>query len=295
MAFEVKVDLLPTLWDLLSLPALGDADKIVFFGVRAALPTHGTDKRVSVKLDGAKSFDHLVYRCTLMQWYREGSDRMAAFTASTVPNGNVVRGGVSDNGQGVNLLAPGCYPFIKGPHPRSGDPVTRKAFREPDGKKKLVLRTGDDRVYEWTTDRIEVGNVFDNIHAGGAGNSFSSAGCQVLQGGYTTPGDWRVFRDRAYAINQSEFRYLMLPASVWKAILVDPSAPRIVVGSKGERAKAVQKRLIAKGLLTGTADGDFGPNSGAALLRFQRQSSNPLAADAICGLDTARELGIADW
>lgn len=267
----------------------------MFFGVRSAVPTHGNDKRSTAVLDGSSLYDHHSYRCTLMQWYRQ-SGQLAAFKASTVPNRGFIANAQDDGGKGANIMASGCYPFVKGSHPRSGDPVTQKAFREPDGSPKLVLRTADDLQYEWVSDLIEIGNVFDNIHAGGANEPFSSAGCQVIQGSYTAPGHWRTFRQRAYEIDQSRFRYLLLPASVWKSWLGDPEAPRIVVGSRGDRARLVQQKLIERGYLaSGGADGDFGPISGRALLRFQRSASNTLAADAICGLETARALGITTW
>jgi hypothetical protein len=68
-----------------------------------------------------------------------------------------------------------------------------------------------------------------------------------------------------------------------------------MIGYVGDRAKAVQAALIERGLLApGGEDGIFGPQSGLALLRFQRQRSE-LAADAICSADDARILGVKGW
>ncbi len=55
-------------------------------------------------------------------------------------------------------------------------------------------------------------------------------------------------------------------------------------GSEGRDAKLVQQRLIDLGYLGGTADGDFGPRSVAALKAFQ--TKNGLKADGVAGAGT---------
>ena len=59
-------------------------------------------------------------------------------------------------------------------------------------------------------------------------------------------------------------------------------------GSSGEAVKAMQKRLIALGYLSGKADGKFGTKTYEALVAFQRK--NKLKADGIAGAQTQTAL-----
>jgi len=62
-------------------------------------------------------------------------------------------------------------------------------------------------------------------------------------------------------------------------------------GSSGEDVRALQRRLITLGYGVGAAgaDGHFGANTNAAVVRFQRDKK--LTADGIVGANTARALG----
>ena len=66
--------------------------------------------------------------------------------------------------------------------------------------------------------------------------------------------------------------------------------PLLRQGSRGLTVTAMQGILIARGCGCGPdgPDGDFGPNTAAALRRFQ--SENGLAADAVCGEKTWKKL-----
>ena len=66
--------------------------------------------------------------------------------------------------------------------------------------------------------------------------------------------------------------------------------PLLRQGSRGLSVTAMQGILIARGCGCGPdgADGDFGPNTAAALRRFQ--SENGLAADAVCGEKSWKKL-----
>ena len=85
--------------------------------------------------------------------------------------------------------------------------------------------------------------------------------------------------------------------------LFAPNAPRassvaavvgesLKEGMSGEGVKALQKRLIALGYLKGTADGDFGAGTKAAVTAFQQQ--NGLDADGIAGTATQNKLFASD-
>lgn len=64
------------------------------------------------------------------------------------------------------------------------------------------------------------------------------------------------------------------------------------IGSTGDSVVALQRALIAKGLLSGSADGRFGPKTLAAVEQFQRQSG--LTTDGKVGPQTAARLGMQD-
>lgn len=62
-------------------------------------------------------------------------------------------------------------------------------------------------------------------------------------------------------------------------------------GSRGDRVKTVQQKLIRWGYLKGSADGIFGAKTKAAVIAFQKK--NGLTADGIIGTRTAQALGIS--
>jgi hypothetical protein len=69
-----------------------------------------------------------------------------------------------------------------------------------------------------------------------------------------------------------------LPSSVLVAVKT-PSTVRL--GDKGDDVITLQKRLLALGLFSGSADGDFGPKTQAAVMAAQRKFQ--LTADGIVG------------
>ena len=73
-------------------------------------------------------------------------------------------------------------------------------------------------------------------------------------------------------------------------LTVTVSGVTLSVGNRGEEVKALQNALIAKGYLSGAADGIFGAQTRDALIRFQRD--NGLKVDGICGHETMRALGL---
>ncbi len=62
-------------------------------------------------------------------------------------------------------------------------------------------------------------------------------------------------------------------------------------GSRVDRVKTVQQKLIRWGYLKGSADGIFGAKTKAAVIAFQKK--NGLTADGIIGTRTAQALGIS--
>lgn len=293
MPWTLKAAGMPALLASLSIPAASTNESVLFFGVRGALPTVGTDKASIVGLDGSKPTNGETMRCAIGQWFPD-QEKLAIYRGSTVPTARYVEAAADRGGKGANLLLPGLYTFIQGVH-RAGTPTGHEAFRELGDK--LICRTGDDGLYEPDSDLVEIDTPCDNLHAAWGDDGFSSAGCQVVAG-RPGEGQWKIFKDRGYTARLGLartmlYRYLLMPSGNWVQ-LVTTGEPGVCIGSRGDRAKAVQEKLIERGLLAGPADGVFGTKSGLALVKFQRQRSE-LPATAICTATVAGLLGIKDW
>ena len=81
-------------------------------------------------------------------------------------------------------------------------------------------------------------------------------------------------------------------SDTWAALYASnaPSAPSTMLkpGDKNDAVKAMQARLVQLGYLTGSADGDFGDNTRAALRAFQTAAN--LTADGVAGPQTLSAL-----
>jgi hypothetical protein len=71
----------------------------------------------------------------------------------------------------------------------------------------------------------------------------------------------------------------------------DKPDQQLELGAVGQEVIKLQKRLIEKGFKPGAEDGDFGENTRAAVIAFQR--SVGLAADGIVGSQTWAALGLS--
>ena len=287
MPYKLSGDDMPQILAALNMTLPSKAESIFFFGVRSAIPTTEARQEV-IGLDGSKPTNGRTMRCTIGQWWPEDGE-LAAYLGSTVPTSHYVEAAADRGGKGCNLLLPGLYTFIRGTH-RAGTPTGHEAFRELGDK--LICRTDDDGLYEPDSDGVEIDTPCDNLHAAWGEDGFSSAGCQVVSG-KPGEGQWKRFKDRGYDAKLSLYRYLLLPSSNW-VHLSTTKEPAVMIGSRGDRAKAVQEALIRQGLLAREADGIFGMRSGLALLKFQRQRPE-LPATAICTTTVAGLLGIKGW
>lgn len=61
-------------------------------------------------------------------------------------------------------------------------------------------------------------------------------------------------------------------------------------GDRGDDVRQLQQRLSQLGFLTGSFDGQYGPNTRSAVASFQRR--NGLPVDGVAGLSTLRALGL---
>ena len=139
----------------LSLVQPPTTEKIVFFGVRGAIPKSSSSWHST--LDGSKPVNYETMRCTIGQWWPheklEGMSKTACYLGSTVPTARYVESAADKGGRGTNLLLPGLYTFIRGKH-REGTPTGHSAFRELGDK--LICRTSDDGDYEPDSDLVEI-------------------------------------------------------------------------------------------------------------------------------------------
>lgn len=70
----------------------------------------------------------------------------------------------------------------------------------------------------------------------------------------------------------------------WQALPADPDTPELSFGSSGTEVSAMQQVLQNTGLYAGPIDGDFGPNTQAAVQSYQTQRA--ITADGIVGDQT---------
>ncbi|MGZ3499592.1 MAG: peptidoglycan-binding domain-containing protein [Vulcanimicrobiaceae bacterium] len=70
----------------------------------------------------------------------------------------------------------------------------------------------------------------------------------------------------------------------WQALPADPDTPELVNGSTGTEVSAVQQVLQNAGLYAGPIDGQFGPNTEAAVRAYQTQRG--VTVDGVIGDQT---------
>lgn len=70
----------------------------------------------------------------------------------------------------------------------------------------------------------------------------------------------------------------------WQALPADPDTPELSNGSSGSEVSAMQQVLKNAGLYTGPIDGDFGPDTEAAVRAYQTQRG--VTVDGIVGDQT---------
>ncbi|UWQ74404.1 peptidoglycan-binding protein [Leisingera sp. M658] len=289
-------------------------DEMVFFGLRGCSPVaqQGVMSNRHTMVEKGTDFRH--QRCTIGQWIP--GEGFAVFAGSTVPNISGIAKYMSNNGNGVNMLAP-CYltdlpdssdhRYQKGDHGLKSALGPHRAFR--NANKLPVWRTGDDTDYEGN-DRLVYETAYDNLHCSRymdhTAPGYSSLGCQVVAGiagrRSSNPGGekgpWKAFVDAAYALPQQQFRYALFnegEASRTVALGTNGRSPSIRFGSTGELAKQVQQGLIEAGHFIGSvgADGVIGFQTLNAIRDVQLEAFGPTGVDLVVGPATAAEIGLS--
>jgi hypothetical protein len=302
MSFELSHSLLLALCARNFFPAPGDG--MIFFGLRGCLPVdpedHSFAESQTLKL---AEVNYRNPRCTLGQWI-PASEELAVYPGSTCPNAESVAGARRDGGEGANQLLTGYYEFVKGVH-RASAPSGHAAFRQTETR--VVLRNADDMDFDFQ-DTADPGMQADNLHCGfsaGVNSGYSSAGCQVVTGfpnrndrRATESGSWAIFRQRAYELDQNQFRYVLLNGTETETMAANPSLPRpalVRFGSTGEVVRGLQTKLRELNLINFEPDAECGPKTQLAIIRFQVERMGAENADGIVGENTAAQLGITNW
>jgi hypothetical protein len=252
-----------------------EGDGLVLFGLRGCLPvstSKGWSKSIKVN---AADVDHIHMRCTLGIWDRRAR-RVFAAPGSTVPHKENVDKAAARigraKGRGTNQLEPGFFSDLtKGEH-LQGKRNGHEALRQTAYRFYRRSRTG---VPYRDSSPLFYGNPYDNLHCGwnvdGKSAGFSSAGCMVVAGMPHCPrredqtrnlGPWSVFHDLIYAADQKSFPLLLAPGKQALTALADGKRPAgsgnasmLLFGSEGDEVKALQRRLIARGVYRGKISG----------------------------------------
>ena len=142
-----------------------------------------------IKLEETRP-NHRDFRCVI-GYYNRQTKKLAAYTASTVPNVKFMTNyymwnndlGGNPN-QGANMLPTGCYVFRVGSH-GGGRIYPALRLTDPEDLTEdgtaTVLRTSNDLTFK-TDDLFDQCQPFDHVHCAYADDSFSSAGCLTIQG-----------------------------------------------------------------------------------------------------------------
>lgn len=204
------------------------------------------------------------------------NNKIMAFKGSSVPNKKYIAKALKEDGHGTNQLEYGFYKhYAKGMH-RPSIKTAHRALRQT--RSQPVKRTSDDFDFDMK-DRIEVGNVHDNIHAAWSkinSTTMASAGCQVISGypkcmkRNSNEGHWKKFENWIYGLEKQQFNYLLISFDWIEKTINGTMDELIIFGSKGQRVKDVQSMLRIN------IDGDYGPQTYKAIVSYQLKHNLPL-------------------
>jgi outer membrane protein OmpA-like peptidoglycan-associated protein len=300
--------------------SLEGVDAKVVFGLRGCT----IDANLTAFADSASVKEvvpnHIDNRCVIGVW-DTATDKIVAFQASTVPNWEYMETYRQDRAKPANMLPTGRYAMVVGTHRPKKKNAKGELVDNPgrvqgalrNDATVVVLRTEDDLTYT-TKDVWDETVANDNIHPGiipvNAGTStvpdFSSAGCHTVPGGSVgdaPSGAWADFRTALGFDNTKPTRhdgkklaYVLLTGREARCVASGAVAnfpARLRFGSRGDKVKALQEALArhAKKYYTAkTADGEFGPGTAMAFIRFQKDRDSG-AADGIVTPTDATALG----
>lgn len=248
--------------------------------------------------------DHRNFRCTI-GYYNRDTKKISAFRSSTVPNVKYMtnyymwNNGLGGNSStSANMLPTGCYVFRMGAHGGGRIyPALRMTNPErlTEDAQCCVVRTKNDLTFR-TDDFFDVSMPYDNIHCAYAYDSFSSAGCQTIQGP-NGEGPWGHFQAvlKTMKVN-TRIDYMLLTGreaslAAWlrdtgranDEEMVAKWLGRLRPGSRSEAVARLQKQLGME------PSGYFGPSTKRRLIDAQR--SKGTLSDGIWSPKSEDKLG----
>jgi hypothetical protein len=283
----------------------------VVFGLRGCVltpepPVEQTepDWRASLKI-ATTCPNHRHRRCIIGVLDTE-TRQLCAFSASTVPEVAPMFRALGWSKSRANLMPCGLYRYRVGAHAGSHSPRQSPALRSDQDL--VVLRSGEHLTYDtydeltwWDVGLADRGQgtkvangLGNNIHAAildetiNSGPQYSSAGCQVIRGRYTSPsnpfGQWVGFQKAAGLVNggdvrnsedpgKGSFGYMLLTGL--EALIVFHSSygereyKCLRPGSSGEEVAKLQEYLGQNTV----RDGQFGRRTSQALLEYYERVS----------------------
>lgn len=232
--------------------------------------------------------NHSTFRCTIGYLNRE-TKKISAFRASTVPNAKFMtnyykwNNGLGGNSStGANMLPTGCYVYRMGAH-GGGRIYPALRLTDPerlaDDGQACVLRSKNDLTFK-TDDYLDHCMPYDNIHCAYSYDTFSSAGCQTIQGP-NGEGPWGHFQAvlKTMKVN-TRIDYVLLTGrdaaiAAWLRDTGKASDPDIVArwlgrlrpGSRGDAVSRLQQKLDME------PSGYFGAATKKKLGELQRSKS----------------------
>lgn len=248
-------------------------------------------------------------RCLLGIWNRVTGE-IALFPASTIPHRRWQEKQIaSPDKQIANCLGSGAYHYIVGAHEPSHRPFEEGAFRLSRSQPVLAWRFYQpDHQYRLSRGVATLSVVNDHIHSAQSelrpdGISFSSAGCQVIEGDHRPPAmptgwyqKFRIYAGQSAMPSPLEiglsFRYLLTHVRHLEAIAQGDCSLRLLQGSVGMPVRQLQEALMQLDFLE-EADIDKGIFNGAtAKALYHYQKENGLRADGIATERDLKKLGI---
>lgn len=233
--------------------------------------------------------NHRTFRCTIGYLNRE-TKKISAFRASTVPNEKFMtnyyrwNNGLGGNSStGANMLPTGCYVYRMGAH-GGGRIYPALRLTDPerlaDDGQACVLRTKNDLTFK-IDDYFDHCMPYDNIHCAYSDDTFSSAGCQTIQGRNGEPGPWSHFQAvlKTMKVN-TRIDYVLLTGrdaalASWLRATGKASDPEMVArwlgrlrpGSRSDAVSRLQEKIGMQ------PSGYFGAGTKKKLTELQRSKS----------------------
>lgn len=282
----------------------------ILFGIRAGKLLDAEYGRwyseveiVENPLDG----EHL--RCLIGIWDLT-THKIALFPASTIPHRFWQNKQIDAKDRYIaNCLGSGMYHYKVGAHEPDGRPFEEGAFRMSRLQPVLAWRFyQEDHHYSVVKGVPTLSVVNDHIHSAQTENkpsgiSFSSAGCQVIEGDHTPPkmptGWYQTFRILSGQSAMpsplevgSEYRYMLTHVRHLESIAGGDDSILLLQGSTGMTVRLLQEALMQKGDLDENVidKGYFNGHTAKALYAFQKRAS--LVADGIAKAQDLKKLGV---